>query len=163
MSRDARGRCHTDDGAFLVRAPPSPPVVLLTRGLLTVLLERAVAAEPDGVNLLLDVTPAGDLEGDTGGVDPSAPVLTHFYFPGAGGSVRAVFGMDLGTPAGRARFLSHPDGDPALRETDDLAAAVLVAVPPFEEADVSVFDRHGRGLDLHILDAEPPEERIEEP
>lgn len=138
-------------------------MVLLTRDLLTVLLERAAMAEPDEVNVLLDATGAGELRGDTGGVDPSAPVLTHFYFPEAGGSVRAVFGMDLGAPAGRARFLSHPDGDPALRETDDLAAVVLVAVPPFEEGDVSAYDRRGKGLDLRIIDAVPPEERIEEP
>ena len=138
-------------------------MVLLTRGLLTVLLERAASAEPERVNVLLDATSAGELLGDTGGVDPSTPVLTHFYLPEAGGSVRAVFGMDLGTPAGRARFLSHPDGDPTLRETDDLAAVVLVAVPPFELGDVSAYDRRGRGLDLRILDAEPPEERIEEP
>ena len=138
-------------------------MVLLTRGLLTVLLERAATAEPEGVNVLLDTTPAGELQGDTGGLDPSVPVLTHFYFPDAGGSVRAVFGMDLGTPAGRARFLSHPDGDPTLRETDDLAAVVLVTVPPFGEGDVSAYDRRGTGLDLRIVDAAPPEERIEEP
>ncbi|WP_313691365.1 hypothetical protein [Halorarum halobium] len=137
-------------------------MVLLTRGLVTVLLERASEAEPGGVNVLLDTTPAGELAGETAGIDPDSPVLTHFYFPEAGGSVRAVFGMDIGTPAGRARFLSHPDGDSTLRQTDDLAGVVLVAVPPFGESDVSAYDRRGRELDLQVLDAEPPEEHIGE-
>ncbi|QLG63425.1 MPN domain-containing protein [Halorarum salinum] len=138
-------------------------MVLLTRGLLTVLLERASAEDPEPVNVLLDTTPAGELGGDTGGADPETPVLTHFYLPEAGGSVRAVFGMDLGTPTGRARFVSHTDGDPALTEADDLAGAVLVAVPPYEEGDVYAYDRRGRGVDLAIVDAEPPEERLGEP
>lgn len=138
-------------------------MVLLTRGLLTVLLERAASADPEQVNVLLDTTPAGELGGNTGGVDPEAHVLTHFYLPETGGSVRAVFGMDLGTPAGRARFLSHTDGNPALTEADDLAGAVLVAVPPYEESDVYAYDRRGREVDLGVLDAEPPEEHIGEP
>lgn len=138
-------------------------MVIITRGLLTVLLERAAAVDPEAVNVLLDTTPVRDLHGATGGVDPAAPALTHFYLPEAGGSVRAVFGMDLGTPAGRARFISHTSGNPTLTQTDDFAAAVLVAVPPYEERDITAYDRGGRKLDLHILDATPPEEHIEEP
>lgn len=135
-------------------------MVLVTHGLLSVLLERADSRDPAAVNVPLDTTRAGDLSGDVGGIDPDTPVLTHFYFPGAGGSVAAVFGMDLGTPAGRARFVSHPDGNPRLTKEDDLAAAVLVVTPPYGVEDVRAYDRHGHGLDLRVLDAVPPEERI---
>ena len=137
-------------------------MVLVTRDLLSVLLERAEERDPEPANVPLDTTPVRELSGDVGGIDPALPVLTHFYFPGAGGSVAAVFGMDLGTPAGRARFVSHPDGDPRLTKEDDLAAAVLVATPPYREADVRAYDRHGRGLDLRVVDAAPPEERIDD-
>ncbi|ESP89024.1 hypothetical protein [Candidatus Halobonum tyrrellensis] len=137
-------------------------MVLVTRDLLSVLLERADAQDPEPANVRLDATPAGELSGDVDGVDPDAPVLTHFYFPEAGGSVAAVFGMDLGAPASRARFVSHPDGNPKLTKADDLAAAVIVVTPPYRADDVRAYDRHGRGLDLRVLDAVPPEERIGE-
>lgn len=137
-------------------------MVLVTRDLLSVLLERADERDPDPVTVALDATPAGELSGDVDGLDPELPVLTHFYFPGAGGSVAAVFGMDLGTPASSARFLSHPDGNPRLTKADDLAAAVLVVTPPYRVEEVRAYDRHGRQLDLRVVDAVPPEERIED-
>ncbi|SHH53543.1 hypothetical protein SAMN05443636_2821 [Halobaculum gomorrense] len=142
------------------RADPAP--VHITADLLSLLCERAADADPDEENVVLDATAAGDLIDAPGGLDPSTPVLTHFYFPGAGGSVSAVFGMDLGRPAGRARFLSHPRGDRRLTEEDDLAAVVLVAVPPFERGDVTAYDRRGRRRELVVVDAYPPEEGIDE-
>lgn len=135
-------------------------VVAITRDLLSVLCERAASADPESVTITLDATPAGELSGAIGGLDPDTPVLTHFYMPEAGASVSAVFGMELGRPSGKARFLSHPDGSPGVSETDDLAARVLVAVPPYEPDDVRVFDRRGTEHELRILDAEPPEERL---
>lgn len=137
-------------------------MVFVTRDLLSVLLERADVQDPNRANVPLDTTPAGELSGDLAGIDPETPVLTHFYFPGAGGSVAAVFGMDLGTPAGRARFVSHPDGNPRLTKEDDLAGVVLVVTPPYGVDDVRAYDRHGRGVDLRVLDAVPPEERIDD-
>jgi len=133
--------------------------VRITRDLLAVLLERAAAAEPDGVSLLLTATPAGEFADPPPELDPADPIITHYTLPGAGGSVSAVFGMDLGTPAGRSRgrFVSHPDGGLELRETDDLAAVVLVAVPPWESDCVAAFDRAGRELPLWVVDAAPPE------
>jgi hypothetical protein len=70
--------------------------------------------------------------------------------------------MDLGTPAGRgrARFLSHPQGPREVTERDDLAAVVLVAVPPWNAGDVRAYDRSGSRLELHVLDAEPPQESL---
>ncbi|MFA9517233.1 hypothetical protein ACERIT_08455 [Halopenitus sp. H-Gu1] len=135
-------------------------MVHLTRDLLTVLLEHATDAEPAAVNVLLSATSAADLSGETTTVDPETPVLTHFTLPDIGGSVDAVFGMDLSTPSerGRARFLSHPTGELRVNETDDLAAVVVVAVPPWEDDCVAAFDRAGRELPLHIVDAVPPEE-----
>jgi len=138
------------------------PPVHITADLLALLLDRAADADPDEENVVLDATAAGDLVDAPADLDRSTPVLTHFYFPTASGSVTAVFGMDLGRPSGAARFLSHPDADRRLTEADDLAAAVLVAVPPYGEGDVVAYDRRGRRRELIVVDAHPPEERVEE-
>ena len=137
-------------------------MVHVTRDLLTVLLDRAAERDPGETNLRLSATRAGDFEGDTG-LDPATPVLTHFT-PDVAGSVNAVFGVDLGTPAGHggARFLSHPDGFLGVSKTDDLAAVVLVAVPPYDDESVAAFDRAGDGVELAVLDAAPPEESLPE-
>ncbi len=134
-------------------------MVYITRGLLDVLLEVAADAEPESVTVVIDATPAGEFGTDLP-LDPRTPVLTHFYLPDAGRSVNAVFGMDLGTPAGRgrARFLSHPQGPRRVTERDDLAAVVLVAVPPWSPDQVRAYDRMGSRLELEVLDAEPPRE-----
>ncbi len=138
-------------------------MIHVTRGLLTVLLARAEAEDPDGVGMRLSATPADEFEADLG-LDPETPVLTHFTLPSVGGSVNSVFGVDLGTPAGRggARFLSHPDGFLGVSRTDDLAAVVLVAVPPYDDDAVAAFDRSGDGLSLAVVDAAPPSESIPE-
>jgi hypothetical protein len=135
--------------------------VYATRGLVEMLLERAVDAEPSRENVVLDATPAGEFETDLG-VDPGTPVLSHVYLPAAGRAVSDVFGVDLGTPAGRgrARFLSHPQGPDELTRRDDLAGVVLLAVPPWEE--LTAFDRRGRRLPLTVVDAEPPAESVPE-
>ncbi|MFD1598347.1 hypothetical protein [Halobellus rarus] len=136
-------------------------MVYITRGLLDALLEMADAEEPSGVSVVLASTPAGEFEADLG-LDPETPVLTHFYFPEASGSVTAVFGVDLGTPAGRgrARFVSHPQGPLEATREDTFAAALVVAVPPWDEASCAAFDRNDRELDLDVLDVEPPEETV---
>lgn len=135
--------------------------IWITEGLLSALLERAAASEPEPANVVLDATPAGSFERDLG-LDDETPVLTHLYLPEAGGSVRAVFGVDLGRPAGRgrARFRSHPQGPLALTREDDLATVVLVAVPPWEVENVAAFERSGRGLPLSVVDADPPVEHL---
>ncbi|MFW6317713.1 MAG: hypothetical protein ACOC06_04505 [Halorubrum sp.] len=137
-------------------------MIHVTRDLLTVLLERAAERDPAETNLRLSATRAGNFESDTG-LDPETPVLTHFT-PDVAGSVNAVFGVDLGTPAGHggARFLSHPDGFLGVSRTDDLAAVVLVAVPPYDDESVAAFDRAGDGKALSVLDAAPPEESLPE-
>lgn len=136
-------------------------MVYVTRALLDVLLDRAEGAEPERVNVVLSATPAGEFDADLG-LDPETPVLTHLYLPEAGGSVAAVFGVDLGRPAGRgrARFISHPQGPLDLTRRDDLATAVLVAVPPWDGESLAAFDRSGTELDLTVLDAEPPQESL---
>lgn len=133
--------------------------VYVTQGLLEVLLEMAAEAEPSQVNVVLASTPAREFETDLG-VDPEVAVLTTFYLPDAGRSVSDVFGVDLGTPAGRgrARFLTHPQGPAELTRRDDLAAVVLLAVPPWES--VVAFDRRSRRLSLTVLDADPPTESL---
>ncbi|UIP01076.1 hypothetical protein Hbl1158_06910 [Halobaculum sp. CBA1158] len=155
---DEPGEQDGDD----VRVGDDPAPEYVTADLLSLLLERAREADPDDENVVLDATAAGDLVDAPPALDPTTPVLTHFYFPSAGGSVAAVFGMDLGRPSGRARFLSHPDGDRRLTEADDLAATVLVATPPYEADDVVAYDRRGRRRELVVVDAEPPEERVAE-
>ena len=136
-------------------------MVHITRGLLEALLEMAAEADPDGISVVLASTPAGEFDSDAG-LDSETPVLTHFYFPEASGSVNAVFGVDLGTPAGqgRARFVSHPDGRLKATREDTFAAALVVAVPPWEAGSVAAFDRNDRRLDLDVVDAEPPQERL---
>ena len=136
-------------------------MVYVTRGLVEVLLDTAADAEPDSVTVVLESTPAGEFPTDLS-LDPETPVLSHFYFPDAGGSINAVFGVDLGTPAGRgrARFVSHPQGPPRPTKRDDYAAVVFVAVPPWDESSLAAFDRTGRKLDVSVLDAEPPAESL---
>jgi hypothetical protein len=127
------------------------------------LLDHAAERDPDETNLRLSATRAGEFEDDTG-LDPATPVLTHFTPSGVGGSVNAVFGVDIGTPAGRggARFLSHPNGFLGVSKTDDLAAVLLVCVPPYDDDSVAAFDRAGDGIELAVLDAAPPEESLPE-
>lgn len=142
---------------LMCRAPQRTGVVYATRGLLDALLEMARDREPGEVTVSIVTTPAGEFATDAG-FDPATPVFTDFYLPGAGGSVSAVFGMDLGTPRAGGRFLSHPDGYLGLRQTDDLHGVVLVAVPPYDRTSVAAFDRRGERLTLDVLDVEPPQE-----
>ncbi|WP_132059976.1 MPN domain-containing protein [Halorussus amylolyticus] len=143
-------------------------MVYATWGLVTALLELAADAEPDALSVALAVTPAAELEGasgappDSADVPADAPVLTHFYPPDAGESLNAVFGVDLSIPAGQTqgRFVSHPDGNLGVTKADDLARAVLVAVPPWEESSLAAFDRSGRRQPLEVVDAEPPVEEF---
>ena len=170
MTRNGDGSNDANDGERDWDDPPGvdaavgdgPPPVHITADLLSLLLERAAESDPGAENVVLDATDAGDLVDPPGDVDPGTPVLTHFYFPGASGSVTEVFGMDLGRPPGRARFLSHPDGNRRLTEEDDLAAAVLVATPPYDGEHVVAYDRRGRRRELVVLDAVPPEERVDD-
>lgn len=139
------------------------PPVYVTRALVDVLLELAADADPKPLSVSLVTSPARDLEPSDGPgtpldeLDPDTPVFSDFYFPSAGNSIEAVFGVDLATPAGIAgRFLSHPTGDPELGVEDDFAARVLLAVPPYEREDVRAYDRRGP-RDLVLVAAESPE------
>ncbi|QUO46928.1 MULTISPECIES: hypothetical protein [Halorubrum] len=138
-------------------------MIYVTRDLLTVLRERAASEDPDEANLRLSATPAGEFETNLG-LDPETPVVTHFTLPSVGESVSSVFGVDLGTPAGEggARFVSHPDGFLGISRTDDLAGVVIVAVPPYDDDSVAAFDRAGDGVELAVVDAEPPTESVPE-
>ena len=142
-------------------------MVYITRGLLDALLEMAAAADPDDISVVLASTPVGEFEGGIDSdldLDTDTAVLTHFYFPETSGSVNAVFGVDLGTPAGqgRARVVSHPTGRLEATREDTFAAALLIAVPPWNTESIAAFDRNDRKLDLDVVDAEPPEETLVE-
>jgi len=141
----------------MCRGPLRGGVVYATRGLLDALLELARDREPDRLTVSIATTPSEEL-GEDVGLDPGTPVFTDLYLPDTGGSVSAVFGMDLGTPHAGGRFLSHPDGYLGLRQTDDLHEVVLVAVPPYDRSSLAAFDRRGAGLPLEVLDVEPPQE-----
>ncbi|PSP82910.1 hypothetical protein BRC96_09815 [Halobacteriales archaeon QS_6_64_34] len=135
-------------------------MVYVTRGLVETLLRMAREAEPDDVTISLAVTRATELpEAD---LDPKTPVFTDFYLPSAGSSVNAVFGMDLGTPAGQTqgRFVSHPDGYMGVSKLDDLHEVIFVAIPPWDTESFGAFDRSGRTVEVEILDVEPPEESL---
>ena len=135
--------------------------IYATEGLIDVLVERAAESDPDPETVSLSVTPAGDLPDVD--LPDATPVFTHFYLPTAGGSVSAVFGVDLGTPPGqtKGRFVSHPDGRREPSQTDDFHAVLFVAVPPWDRDAVAVFDRDSTERDLHLLDTEPPEELLD--
>ena len=135
-------------------------MVYVTRGLVETLLRLARDAEPSDVTISLAVTRAKDLP--DADLDPETPVFTDFYLPSAGGSVNAVFGMDLGTPAGQTqgRFVSHPDGYMGVSKVDDLHEVIFVAIPPWDTDSFGAFDRSGRKKDVEILDVEPPEESL---
>ncbi|PSP54529.1 hypothetical protein BRC82_10130 [Halobacteriales archaeon QS_1_67_19] len=136
-------------------------MVYATRGLVDALLELAEQAEPDRLTVSLAVTSAAEFED---GIDlaDETPVFTHFYPPSTGGSLSAVFGMNLSIPAGQThgRFVTHPRGDLEVAKTDDLHEVVLVAVPPWDDASLGAFDRSGRRQRLRIVDAEPPTESL---
>lgn len=124
------------------------------------LRDFAREAEPEAVTIALATTPAGEF---IDSLPPETPVFTHFYFPEAGRSLSAVFGMDLGTPVGQTqgRFVSHPQGKLALSRTDDLHGVVFVAVPPWEREDLAVFSRDGIEKPLELVDSEPPTESLD--
>lgn len=135
-------------------------MVYVTRGLVETLLGMAADAEPDDVTVSLAVTLGKDLP--DADLDPETPVFTDFYLPSAGSSVNAVFGMDLGTPAGQTqgRFVSHTNGDMGVSELDDLHEVVFVGVPPWDTDAFGAFDRSGRKQSVTILDIEPPERSL---
>ena len=134
-------------------------MVYITRGLLTVLLELGADRDPDSVTVSLVVTPAADLDVD---IPTSAAVFTDLYLPETGDSVTAVFGMDLSTPEAAGRFVTHPDGQLALTERDDLHEVVFVAVPPYEDDCVAAFDRSGDTVPVDVLDVAPPEGSLDD-
>lgn len=129
----------------------------VTTGLLDVLLERAREAEPGAVTIALAAATVDELDGEVD-LPAETPVLTEFYVPDAAASISRVFGVDLGVPPGQTagRFISHPTGELELRQRDDLAGRVLIAVPPWTVDDVAAFNRHGRRLPLVTIDAAPP-------
>jgi hypothetical protein len=135
-------------------------VVHITTGLAETLLRFGREHDPESVTTTVSVTAAGDLE--DADLPAETPVFTHFYLPNAGGSVNAVFGVDLGTPAGQThgRFVSHPMGEEAVTKRDDLAPVVFVATPPWDVDALVAFDRRGRRQDLSLIDATPPEEEL---
>ncbi len=139
----------------MVRRETEP--VYVAADLLVALCELAADRDPDAVSVPLSTTAAAELDV---GLPGGAGVFTHFYLPETGRSVRAVFGVDLATPSRTSPgiFISHPDGRRDVSRRDDLREVVLVAVPPWEPADVAAFDRRGRPRQLSRLDVTPPEE-----
>lgn len=134
-------------------------MLYLTSGLADTLLRLAREGEPDAVTVPLAVTRAGELpEAEPSG---DVPVFTHFYLPRTEDSVSAVFGVDLGTPAGQTPglFVSHPRGELDVSERDDLREVVFVAVPPWDRDSLAAFDRRGRRREFSVVAVEPPEER----
>lgn len=133
-------------------------MVYITRGLLEALLDLARDREPSSVSVALAVTPAAELDAD---LPDEAPVFTDMYLPETGGSLAAVFGMDIGTPGAAGRFVSHPDGLLELTKRDDLHQVVFVAVPPWNGDCVEAFDRSGERQGVTVLDAAPPPGSLE--
>ena len=135
-------------------------MLYVTRGLVETLLRFAADKDPDSTTIPLAVTDAGDLP-ETDLTDDT-PVFTHFYMPNKGDAVNAVFGVDLGTPAGQTPgvFVSHPRGDRKPSRRDDFREVLFVAVPPWDEDSLRAFGRNSKRQEYTILDVEPPEETI---
>ncbi len=133
-------------------------MVYITRGLLTALLELAADRDPSSITVSLTVTEAAELDAE---LPANRSVFTDMYLPDTGGSVTAVFGMDLSTPGAAGRFVSHPDGTLALTKADDLHEIVFVAVPPYDRENVRAFTRSGDSLPVEIVDVDPPIEELD--
>jgi hypothetical protein len=114
--------------------------------------------DPDSTTIPLAVTDAGELPELN--LDADTPIFTHFYMPNEEGAVNAVFGVDLGTPAGQTPgvFVSHPRGDLRVSKRDDLREIVFIGVPPWDTDSFRAFNRKGNQVECEILDVEPPEE-----
>ena len=128
--------------------------VYITEALQEALLSFAADAEPDPVSFGLAVTPAGELT-SCDDVHDQTPVFSDIYLPEQPNSVSSVFGMDLETPPQRTqgRFISHPRSALEVTKRDDLHEVVFVAVPPWNEDSIAVFDRAGRRHRLDTVDA----------
>nr|WP_284011888.1 hypothetical protein [Halomicroarcula sp. YJ-61-S] len=126
----------------------------MTEPLQETLLSFAAEAEPDRVSFGLAVTPAGELT-SCDDVHDQTPVFSDLYLPEQPNSVSSVFGIDLETPPQRTqgRFLSHPRSALEVTKRDDLHEVVFVAVPPWDEDSIAVFDRAGRRRRLETVDA----------
>jgi hypothetical protein len=111
------------------------------------------------VTVALAVTPAAEFDAE---LPANESVFTDMYLPDTGGSVTAVFGMDLSTPGAAGRFISHPDGVLTLTKADDLHEVVFVSVPPYDEDCVAAFDRSGNEYELEIVDTAPPPGELED-
>lgn len=133
-------------------------MLYVTRGLVETLLRFASEKDPESTTIPLAITRASDISATN--LDDETPVFTHFYLPNDGDSVNAVFGVDLGTPAGQTPgvFVSHPRGELQVSKRDDLREIIFVAVPPWEPDSLKVFGRDGNAREFSILDVEPPEE-----
>lgn len=133
-------------------------MIYLTAGLRETLLRFGREKDPDSTTVPLAITEASKLpEAD---LDDETPVFTHFYFPNERDALNAVFGVDLGTPAGQTPgvFVSHPRGDLRVSKRDDLREIVFIGVPPWDEESFKAFDRKGNRVEFTVLDIEPPEE-----
>jgi hypothetical protein len=132
-------------------------MIRTTRALLEALLEMAADRDPQPMTVALRAIRAGDWAP----LDADEPVLTEFYLPETGGSVAAVFGVDIATPGAAGRFLTHPDGVDAIRQTDDLHATILLAVPPYDIESVRGYGRTGTQRPIELVEATPPEATFE--
>lgn len=135
-------------------------MIYATRGLVETLLRFAEEKDPESTTVPLAVTDAGELP--DADVPPETPVFTHFYLPSKGDALNAVFGVELGIPAGQTPgvFISHPITELKLTKEDDLREFIFIAVPPWDESSLKLFDRSGDPQEFRILDVEPPEEAI---
>lgn len=148
------------DGRYKCSDTVAGDVIYITRGLIETLLRFSKEKDPDSTTIPLAITRAADLpEVD---LPDEMPVFTHFYMPGEGESLNAVFGVNLTTPAGQTPgvFVSHPRGDLRVTKRDDLREVVIIGVPPWEDDSFEVFGRKGSSKEYAILDIEPPEEVI---
>ncbi len=132
-------------------------MIYLTDGLVETLLRFASEKDPDSTTVPLAVTDADKLDVD---LEQDGPVFTHFYMQNDDDAVNAVFGVNLGLPAGQTPgvFVSHPRGRLSVSKRDDLREVVFVAVPPWDRDSFQAFDRAGDRVTYEILDIEPPEE-----
>lgn len=133
--------------------------VYITTALLEALLDFASRKEPSKITVPLSVSESHTLNGmEAEALDSGTPVFTDLYLPAEQQSTTSVFGVDVSTPPRQTHglFISHPQGELTVTAEDDLHEIMIVAVPPWKQANTRAFDRQGQRRPLEPIDAVPP-------
>lgn len=125
--------------------------IYISQELIKTLLDIAERSDPKKISIGLCVNKAESLNLDN--IPGKTPIFNDFYFP-SGKSLKKIFGVDISTPpmSTQGRFISHPSGFSKLSKRDNFHEIVFIAVPPWDQDSVKVFDRSGKNYELNIIE-----------